>query len=676
MSYEEIIELTEEISIHFIDIEEKDYQDLAKLLNQMDELKKKTCGFECQPYIIQLNSVYQAIERLILFDIDPFDNKEAFITQVYESIDRLKLILIQAQKGILQNDKEIANAVLIQEEAANTATKTPPTTAESTASQLEDNEIFSDFLIEAKEYIDELEVFILELEKKPRDKEIINRIFRPFHTIKGVTGFLGLKKLNLISHEAESLLDQARNAKIQITSKVIQCILAAIDAIKYIVTELGSDTKEEKISDADLDKLINVLKSAAIMGDSTTNDEPEFQWDKPTENQGRSDKKSTDDSVRVKTEKLDFLIDMVGELVINFNLIKQDKNITAITNHDFSKKISQLYRVVSELQKASMSLRMIPIGNTFQKMNRVIRDYSTQHKKPITLVLRGEETEIDRNIVDSLYDPLVHMIRNSCDHGIESEEERLKSNKPTQGTIQLYAYHKGNSLIIEICDDGKGLNKEAIIKKARERGFAVSDIISDEEIYSYIFQPGFSTAEVVTNVSGRGVGMDIVSQTIRTLNGEIKVKSEAGVGSTFQIILPLTLAIIDGMLIRSGNELYIIPIVNVIRSLKPNEEQLNLVLGKGESVRIEDKLYPIVRLSKSFSSKNEERKLGDCLLILIQSHKEEFVLAVDELVGIQDVVVKNLGIQFKDLKGVSGATILGDGTVGLILDVNSLSEEL
>jgi two-component system chemotaxis sensor kinase CheA len=391
---------------------------------------------------------------------------------------------------------------------------------------------------------------------------------------------------------------------------------------------------------------------------------------------GQSKSKMVEDSIRVKIDKLDFLIDMVGELVITYNLFHQDRNILNIFDHEFLKKKSQLQRVISDLQKASMALRMVPVGQTFTKMKRVIRDYSTQHKKAIELVLIGEDTEIDRNMVDSLNEPLVHMIRNSCDHGIEVAEDRQRKGKPIKGTITLRAYHKGNTIVIDVKDDGKGLDKDKILAKAISKGLISENaVLTDTQIFNLVFLPGFSTADVISNVSGRGVGMDVVTQAIKTLGGSVEILSEPDKGSTFRIALPLTLAIIDGMLVKVSGELYIIPIANVKRTLKPEKEILNSIMNKAETVKVEDNLIPIVRLNRKFRFLPQNEDLSECLLIIIEAGEKVFSIAVDDLIGIQSVVVKTLGEKFKDLDGISGATIMGDGKVGLILDCNKLDVE-
>ncbi|MCD4829054.1 MAG: chemotaxis protein CheA [Candidatus Cloacimonetes bacterium] len=546
---------------------------------------------------------------------------------------------------------------------------------QSTVEDDEDDDIFLDFLQEANEYIEELETEVIELENSPTNKEIINNVFRPFHTLKGVSGFMGLKKLNKICHETESLLDMVRNDKLLIDETIIQGVLASIDTIKFIISQLDPAHRTEDIPQERVDQLIVHLRTLAtetpIAAVPETSLESLTEFDDTRQETARKTKEKI---VKVRTEKLDYLIDMVGELVINSNLVGQDDNVNSIFDQEFRKKLGQLNRTVSELQAASMAMRMVPVGAIFTKMKRVVRDYSQKTRKEIELVLIGEDTEIDRNIVENLYDPLVHMIRNSCDHGIEDAETRKAAGKPARGTITLHAYHKGSNIVIDVRDDGKGLDRERIYEKAVERGLAKKDEkYTDKQIFSFVMEAGFSTAVKVTNVSGRGVGMDVVSQALKNLGGRIEIDSRAGEGSTFGILLPLTLAIIEGMTVRVGGDLFILPVVNVKRTLKPQSANVNKIAGHGESYDLGDHLIPIAKLHKLFHIDNARDKWEETILIIVSvGDSREFGLQVDELVCIQDVVIKTLGEKFKNLKGVSGATIMGDGSVGLILDIGSL----
>lgn len=669
-----IEDLVNSISLEIIDIDEKDNQDLAHILIKLEKLQHSISKEDNESLFSLFKGIRDPIETLILKEIDPVDNINETISQIHSNFELLQNYIEEI------NNEDARSAILHKIENIPVSEDTEEVKEELILEQV-DNDLFDDFLNEAKEYIDSLEVNIIELEEQPKNIEIINEIFRPFHTLKGVSSFMGLKKLNHISHETENLLDLARNKKLIVCKDVISTILIAIDYIKKIIYNLTSSNRVESVSNDEINKLIDLLKQQSCkelvtLDTSISVDElPSIDFDLECIEIQKSEAntKKTDESIRVKTDKLDFLIDTVGELVISFNLISEDKNVLKIHNHDFIKKISQLSRVVSDLQNASMALRMIPLGNTLQKMKRVVRDYTNQNKKSILLHLEGEETEIDRNIVDSLYDPLVHMIRNSCDHGIEPNEEREMLGKSYNGNITLSAYHKGNSLVIDVIDDGKGIDKDKVYKKALEKGFIKKeDNLSDDQIFKLIFHPGFSTVEQVSKVSGRGVGMDVVQEAIKSLSGNIDIISKAGIGSTFRLVFPLTLAIMEGMLIKVEEQLYIIPIGSIQRSLKPVKSQINKIFNKGETLCIEDKLLPIVRLNKKFNLSQDQKNLDQCVLIIIQAGNKEYAIAVDELLGIQNVVVKNLGEYFKNLEGVSGATIMGDGRVGIILDTNEL----
>ena len=720
MSFQEKIENNlNELSAAIIDIDEKDNQEIGQLLIQFENLVKLMKD-EITPEVeFVIKEISKCLEALILNDIDPVDDIDATYESIFQNFESLSSYITKPAKreAITENIKSIMSSKqtksaeeqvpLDDSELAGTSSDEnqeiiEPSLESITEEQTdpysdlnkqeeqdddpdmheEDDDIFLDFLQETHEYIETLENEIIDLESDPTNKEIINNVFRPFHTLKGVSGFMGLKLLTKISHETENLLDMARNDKLAIDESVIQGILNSLDLIKAIVNKLSPENRKEQIDPARIDQQINLLK--ILISQEKKPVDLKLNITKPVESDDKEDKPSTSNSnekqkdarVKVKTEKLDYLVDMVGELVINANLVAQDKNIARITNQEFLKKLSHMNRVVSELQNASMALRMIPIASTFSRMKRVVRDYTHKTKKKINLVLKGEDTEIDRNIVDSLYDPLVHMIRNSCDHGIEDAGARKESGKTNEGTITLEAYHKGNNIVIDVIDDGKGLDKEAILERAIERGLAKpNETLTDQQIFQFIMMAGFSTAKKITNVSGRGVGMDVVNQTLKNLGGRVDIKSEKGKGSTFSISLPLTLAIIEGMLVKNGDELFIIPVINVKRTLKPDPAAINKIVGKGETLNLQDNLIPILKLHDVFDTPGAKRSYEDTLLIIVAGGKgKDYAIMVDQLIGIQDVVIKSLGEKFKKLKGISGATILGDGSVGLILDVNSLHD--
>jgi len=390
-------------------------------------------------------------------------------------------------------------------------------------------------------------------------------------------------------------------------------------------------------------------------------------------------KKSTaeNSSIRVSIDKIDALINMVGELVITQSMMGQlDGNLEDFDVSKLEKLrdgLTLLERNTRELQESVMRIRMLPISFSFNRFPRMVRDLSQQLNKKINLTMSGEQTELDKTVMEKIGDPLVHLLRNSLDHGIETPEVRLSKGKPETGTIELNAYHKGGNIVIEISDDGAGFNKDKILAKAVENNLIGSnDDISDEKIYDLIFMPGFSTADTISDVSGRGVGMDVVKRNIRELGGNIDVTSEVDKGTTFTIRLPLTLAILDGQLLSVGTQTYIVPLVSIVESLQIKKENINSIAGKSEVYKLREDYIPILRLHDVFGIKASTRDLTDGLLVVIEGDGKKIGLYIDDLLGQQQVVIKSLESNYEPIQGISGATILGDGTVSLILDVEGL----
>ena len=389
--------------------------------------------------------------------------------------------------------------------------------------------------------------------------------------------------------------------------------------------------------------------------------------------QQRSSASTAAGIVRVDTLKLDSLIDLVGELVIAQSMVVQNTEVTTVNDGHLSRSLGQLRGITSDLQRTAMSLRMVPIRNTFQKMARLVRDLALQQGKDIQLVLQGEDTELDRTIVEELGDPLIHMIRNSADHGIEPADQRLAKGKAAAGTITLRAFHQGGLIVIEIKDDGRGLNPDRIRAKAIERGLIREDESLDEEsIFELIFAPGFSTAEQVTDLSGRGVGMDVVRRNIEKMRGTVEIQSVVDRGTTFTISLPLTLAIIEGLLVGVGDQRYIVPTLSVRESFRPLPGMVSTVQGRGEMVSVRGRLTPMLRLGRHLNTPSRAVDPTQGIVVVVESGQESRCLFVDELIGKQEVVIKSLGDMFRNQTEFAGAAILGDGRVGLILDINSL----
>lgn len=379
-------------------------------------------------------------------------------------------------------------------------------------------------------------------------------------------------------------------------------------------------------------------------------------------------------TIRIDTIKLDELFDSVGELVITQNFIAQNEKIRSIEDEAINRTIETLSKITKKIQDRVMSLRMIAIKDTFEKMKRVVRDTSKKTLKEVHLIIQGEDTEIDKTMIDSLSDPLIHIIRNAIDHGLESDsDERLRAGKNADGVIALRAFHKSGNIVISVSDDGRGINKERVLQKAIERGIiSENENLTDSQIFSLIMQPGFSTAEAVSDLSGRGVGLDVVKTSIEKLRGKIEIDSNEGCGTTFSIILPLTLAIIDGMLVRTADEIYIIPTLSVVESFRPEKEIVHIIKGRGEFVNLRGECIPIIRLSTVFDINTQRAEAWESILVCVETEGGRIAVMIDELLGRQQVVIKTLGKSLAKIKEISGGAILGNGDIALILNVDEL----
>ncbi len=403
--------------------------------------------------------------------------------------------------------------------------------------------------------------------------------------------------------------------------------------------------------------------------------EQALQKQKQQESAGQS-KKTDTTSIRVDTDKIDKLINLVGELVITQSMLSDLGARFEITQMPLLlERMAQLEHNTREIQERVMGIRMLPIGTAFSRFPRLVRDLSAKAGKKIQLVLSGEETELDKTVIESIGDPLTHLVRNSADHGLEMPEERLDNNKPELGTIRLNAFHSGGSICVTVEDDGRGLNRDKILAKAIKQGLIEEhEKLSDEQIWPLIFKPGFSTAEKVTDISGRGVGMDVVKRNIEGLGGAVSIKTALGKGTVFTLKLPLTLAIIEGMTVRVGKETYIVPLLSILESIQPKAGTIKTVVGKGELLDVRNTYLPMMRLYDVFSLQPEYIDPTKAILMILETEGEQVAVMVDEILGQQQVVIKSMEQNFRKIDGIAGATILGDGTVGFILDVRGLIE--
>jgi two-component system chemotaxis sensor kinase CheA len=615
-------------------------------------------------------------------------------------------------------------------------------------------EIMEDFLIEAFEMIEQLDQDLVELESTPDDLELLNKIFRVAHTIKGSGSFLNLDILTRLTHHMEDILNKARKGELKITPDIMDVILESVDMMKALLENIrdnGTDVtddidiepvvvkldaiskgeevainedkpaeevevsnEEDDISEADLEnmtpeeveaeierllkqraeedkKLREEMKKQNSSENKSEEPKKEKQVPKSTvkkETKKESPKKSVpakktsnvEQTIRVDVNRLDNLMNLIGELVLSKNrLIKiyNDVEERYEGEHfldELNQVVSSISIVTTDLQIAVMKTRMLQIGKVFNKFPRVIRDLSRELGKKVNLIIKGEETELDKSIIEEIGDPLMHMIRNSVDHGIEAPEERIANGKPEIGMVELKAYNEGNQIVIEIADDGKGMDPDVLKAKALEKGIISekeADMMSDKEAFMLIFKPGFSTAAKITNVSGRGVGMDVVKTNVEKLNGIIEVDSTPSKGSVFKIKIPLTLAIIQALLVAAQEELFAIPLANVIETVRITIEDISAVEGKSV-LKLRDEVLPLVNMSDIFKI---EKILGMnqyLYVVVLGVGASKVGVIVDGLIGQEEIVIKSLGEYLKGIEGIAGATIRGDGKVTLIVDVAAL----
>ncbi|RKV53411.1 hybrid sensor histidine kinase/response regulator [Helicobacter pylori] len=647
-------------------------------------------------------------------------------------------------------------------------------------------EIMEDFLIEAFEMNEQLDQDLVELEHNPEDLDLLNRIFRVAHTIKGSSSFLNLNILTHLTHNMEDVLNRARKGEIKITPDIMDVVLRSIDLMKTLlvtIRDTGSDTnngKENEIEEAvkqlqaitsqnlegaketsgtketpqkenkeeskeenkenkaktptaentssdnpladepdldyanmsteeveaEIERLLNKRQEAdkerraqkkqeAKQEVTPTKEPPKTETPKAPKTETKAKAKAKADTeenkapsigveqtVRVDVRRLDHLMNLIGELVLGKNrLIRIYSDVEE--RYDGEKFLEELNQVVSsisavttDLQLAVMKTRMQPVGKVFNKFPRMVRDLSRELGKSIELIIEGEETELDKSIVEEIGDPLIHIIRNSCDHGIEPLEERRRLNKPETGKVQLSAYNEGNHIVIKISDDGKGLDPVMLKEKAIEKGVISerdAEGMSDREAFNLIFKPGFSTAKVVSNVSGRGVGMDVVKTNIEKLNGIIEIDSEVGVGTTQKLKIPLTLAIIQALLVGVQEEYYAIPLSSVLETVRISQDEIYTVDGKSV-LRLRDEVLSLVRLSDIFKVDAILESNSDVYVVIIGLADQKIGVIVDYLIGQEEVVIKSLGYYLKNTRGIAGATVRGDGKITLIVDVGAMMD--
>jgi two-component system chemotaxis sensor kinase CheA len=735
----------ESIALALVTMEGEDIPALGEILNQLGTIKTQGQVLGSETFVALTNALEGYLEKVVLretSDLGPFENGLEQLQRCFHNLcngvedqqdlsDLFCCLGIEAggRGGNGEDPQSVPPAETEMADPQAPAFDADPSPADIKAPATgpaddlehfdapdphpaeEDREIISGFVMESLDGLETVEVSLMELEENPDDSESINAIFRSFHTIKGVSAFLGFMRINQLAHCSENLLDKIRSGDLDIQPRVVDVILGAVDLLKQLVqgVKAGMDNGTGMDIGLPIAPLVNRIealqnKDAAprpigrIMIEHGDLDEEELnraletqkehpdkklgeilvesgkatakQVSAALQEQNKGLARRTELQVKVDTKKLDNLVDMTGELVIAQSMLRQHPQIMASRDQTLLHTLGQLSQITSTLQTMTMSLRMVPIKSTFQKMVRLVRDLARSSGKQVRLTMSGEDTEIDRNVVDELYEPMVHMIRNSMDHGLELPEARAAAGKDPKGEIHLKAFHRGGNIVVEISDDGRGLDKARIVEKAKTNGLITEEVkLTDDEIHNLIFQPGFSTAREVSEISGRGVGMDVVKKAIEKLRGRVDIQTCPGRGSTFVISLPLTLAIIEGMLVRIGRDRYVIPALSIIESFRPAREQHATVAGQGEMIQTRGKLVPLVRLNRFFNCLFDVEQPWEGLVVTVEHDGKYMCLLLDELLGKEEVVIKNMGAYLQNVKGIAGGAIMGDGRVGLILDM-------
>lgn len=594
-------------------------------------------------------------------------------------------------------------------------------------------EIIQDFLAEAEEMLEGLDTYFVQLEANPDDKTLLNEIFRAAHSIKGSAGFIGLNRIVDVAHHAENVLNQLRQGLMRAEPAVVDIILEAMDALKLLVGEV----KTGKPVELDIEGLNMKLDLLLQWGEDVQTESereaagehvPEEEPTPAEDSEGVSQEPSLEDAspstvpqkpgktevavpsssrtpaaapeggapvpsagevdqtIRVETSRLDNVMNLVGELVLGRNrLVRLSSDIAdqaewEVRTKDIAEAVTQLSRVTTDLQLAVIKTRMQPIKKVLGKFPRMVRDLSRKMGKEATLELSGEETELDKSVIEEIGDPLVHIIRNAIDHGIESPEDRMRIGKRAEGSIRISAYQEGNSIVIEVSDDGKGIDANRIREKAVSKKLitqADADRMSDAEALNIIFLPGFSTAEKVTDVSGRGVGMDVVRTNINKINGSVDIRTHPGEGSTFIIRLPLTIAIIQALMVSIGSEVYAVPLQTVVETVKITESDIKTLSGS-DVLNLRNQVLPLLRLRDEFKvpMNGEPDARKNRYVVVVQLGSRLLGLVVDRLPYQEEVVIKSMGPFLSGIRGMAGATITGDGKVVLILDVGEILQDI
>src|SRR3989339_204147 len=674
----------------------KDKQEIDKILRIFHNLKGSAAAVE----FATLSAFCHKVESfLVLVKNDEFDLNNTAIDFLLKALDKVNgalgllqndlkaqidfsdisewfVKIVQGKKQDNKNDDKNDNKKVVSDTYLASASK------EAAPFVLEiDARLIGDYVGELKEHLDAVDAALMLLEKNSGDSEHLDSLFRSFHTIKSASGILNFQAISAFAHTLESCLEPVRDKQHSFDDRIAGVCFEAVLLLRKICERLiAGDSKAEQVYETEMRALAQRAQlsipqekgrpSEAIAGPVADNDKKQ----ESSSNSGTTIR----EPIKVEAERLDRLVDSIGELVISETMVSQSDDLKNIPpGSAIYKHLDRLNKITRNLQEIGMALRMVPIRQTFKKIVRIVRDISKKVDKEVVFETYGEETELDRTVAEKIGDPLVHMIRNAVDHGLEATADRLRLGKDSKGRVSLGAYHKGGNIWIEIKDDGRGLNRDKILTKALEKKLieaAAVKQMTDADVYGLIFLPGFSTAEKVTDISGRGVGMDVVHRNIvEELHGAVDIESRLGEGTTFRIRIPNTLAIIEGMVVTVGSERYVMPTQSIVMALRPEAKNIVHSAGtKREMLSLVGETLALFRVAEIFDVANAITDPTEGIILVIEDNRRKIGLLVDKILKQQQFVIKGLGENMKNVPGVSGGTIMPDGQVGLILDASLL----
>lgn len=539
-----------------------------------------------------------------------------------------------------------------------------------------DPELARTFVAETLDHLGSIEASVLALEHAADDTALINEVFRPFHSLKANAAALGMTGVEMLAHRVETLLDSARSGALRLGDAEVELVLAATDLLIQMVRDVDGRLRGAPGEDftARQASVVAALEQAAAPGRTHT---PADHGNHDMAHVTTAATAGAGEPARIKVDvrKLDSLVDLVGELAIVQAMVQQDPDLKGVRNERLHRNLAQLHRITADLQRGSIAMRLVPVRQMFQRMGRLVRDLARKSGKPIELTVAGDDIELDRNVVEELSDPLMHMLRNSIDHAIEDAATRQRQGKPAHGRLSLHAFQEGASVVIAVADDGCGLDSEKLRRKAVERNLLdPAAAPSDAELHMLVFHPGLSTAETVTELSGRGMGMDVVRRNVERLRGRIEIQTERGVGTKFLIRLPLTLATIEGLVVRVGSQRFVLPTFSVREAVRSASHHVHDVPGHGWRIEIRNELLPLARLADLFDIADADSGPDAGIAVILDDGPQRLAMLVDQLLGKQEIVIKPLGDLVNGVRGVSGGAILADGRVSLILDAGGLMQ--